>query len=108
MLVNVVKYTGTNGIQRTQYILWCPGCKDIHAIDDNWQFDGNLAKPTFSPSILTWEGNWPDRPAPNDKRPLTKCHSFVRDGQWHFLSDCTHKLANKTVKMKPLPKWASE
>lgn len=27
------------------------------------------------------------------------CHSFVRDGQIEFLSDCTHALAGKTVSL---------
>lgn len=33
------------------------------------------------------------------------CHSFIRDGQWQFLSDCAHSLAGQTVPMVPVPDW---
>src|SRR5208337_2210976 len=29
----------------------CPGCNDWHVLKD-WTFNGNLEKPTFSPSVL--------------------------------------------------------
>ena len=88
---------------KTYYQLWCPGCNDLHQIDETWGFDGNREKPTFSPSILTWEGDWPDHPNPADKRPKTRCHSFVREGKWAFLDDSTHALAGKTVPMVDFP-----
>jgi hypothetical protein len=60
----------------------------------HWTWDGNLEAPTLDPSILQYEsGNIP------------RCHSFVKAGQWQFLSDCTHKLANHTVPMVPLPDY---
>ena len=31
------------------------------------------------------------------------CHSFIRDGQWQFLADSTHALADQTVPMLPIP-----
>ena len=34
---------------------------------------------------------------------LTVCHSFVSDGQWQFLGDCTHALAGQTVPVVPIP-----
>lgn len=27
----------------------CPGCKDTHTVSDNWDFNGDYDKPTFSP-----------------------------------------------------------
>ena len=76
------------------WAMWCPGCESVHAIDQTWQFDGNLTSPTFSPSLLVQYGTRPD-----DKR----CHSFIRAGRWEFLSDCTHALANTTVLMQEIP-----
>lgn len=34
-----------------------------------------------------------------------QCHSFIKNGQWQFLSDCAHELAGQTVPMVPLPDW---
>ena len=96
--------------------LWfvCPGCKShgesnsgLHALPVNgaeqgatkrpfWGFDGNLEKPTLSPSILSrmeYAG-----------KPFV-CHSFLRNGVFEFLSDCTHKYAGQQVPMEPLPDW---
>lgn len=37
--------------------------------------------------------------------PPGNCHSFVKNGQWVFLGDCAHKLADQTVPLPPLPSW---
>lgn len=39
------------------------------------------------------------------RAPPAVCHSFIRDGQIQFLSDCTHALAGQTV---PLPAWPDD
>lgn len=67
----------------------CPGCQEVHLIGVQWEFNGDLEKPTFSPSYLA-------------RRPGMVCHSFIRDGQMQFLGDCTHDLAGQTV---DLPEW---
>lgn len=85
------------------YIVWCPGCGFAHVIYTQngagrpvWKFNGNEEKPTFEPSLLcTWDAG--------EKREKKVCHSFIRNGQWEFLGDCTHKLANKTVPLEPFP-----
>ena len=70
----------------------CPGCNCGHsfrvfgASGPVWDWNGDLDKATFSPSLLYQGG-------PND----TRCHSFVRDGKIQFLSDCSHHLAGQTV-----------
>ena len=75
------------------YLMHCPGCEMYHQIwtqpgrPAQWSFDGNMDKPTFSPSLLV---NWGKD---------NVCHSFIRNGQWQFLGDCTHSLAGKTVDM---------
>lgn len=98
----------------------CPGCDDWHQIvyrldggDATWEWNGSTTKPTISPSILVQGKQWvppvtPDnleeyKRAPWEQRPVERrCHSFVRDGQWQFLSDSTHPLAGQTVPMVPL------
>lgn len=83
------------GKDRRGFSMWCPGCKMVHTVNTegagpNWTFSGTAQNPTFSPSIrVRWnEGDEPKC-----------CHSFVRDGKWQFLNDCTHELAGQTVSM---------
>jgi hypothetical protein len=71
------------------YIFWCPGCNTEHNFDvreDQWTFDGDWEKPTFSPSLA-----------------LPKCHLFVRNGVIEYLHDCKHRLAGKDVPMQHIP-----
>lgn len=92
----------------------CPGCREMHQISVEgspaWGFNGDYDRPTFTPSVLVrskqierddrgkWTGEWVRDAAGN---PLDSvCHSFVRDGQIQFLTDCTHGLAGQTVPLK--------
>lgn len=75
----------------------CPGCEAPHVIptkphERGWDFDGNEASPTFSPSILVYETTRED-----GSQGTPRCHSFVRAGRIEFLGDCTHALAGQTV-----------
>jgi hypothetical protein len=56
-----------------------------------WDFDGNLERPTFSPSLK------------NTNDGMGVCHLFVKAGQIEYCPDCTHKLAGKTVPMLAFP-----
>lgn len=94
---------------------WCAGCNTHHAINPKgWTWNGDTERPTFSPSVLvrgsvlTAEGlAMVDRhePPPDGQYPSrdTVCHSFVRDGQIQYLTDCTHALAGQTVPLEDLP-----
>lgn len=82
-------------------MFFCPGCQCGHMVTVNgernpkgftWGWNGDLEKPTFSPSVLM----------EHNGEPPMRCHSEVRDGMIQFLADCTHKLAGQTV---PLPEW---
>jgi hypothetical protein len=84
------------------YMLECSGCKSHHVIyvrqtrygksGPVWQFNNDLEKPTFNPSLLVrWEEG--------ENFEKRVCHSFIRDGRIEFLSDCTHELAGKTVEL---------
>lgn len=82
---------------RQSYWLWCPACDDAVRIDSSWQWNGDLERPTFTPSILTrgYHGQQVER----------VCHSFLTDGVWHFLPDCTHDKAGQDVPVVDLPDW---
>lgn len=72
------------------WAFFCPGCKCGHmfAKDGRWTFNGDLTKPTFSPSLLYSGGH---------EGQYGRCHLFLRDGMIQFLSDCGHELAGQTV-----------
>ena len=76
----------------------CPGCKHPHHL--NHEFDGNVDKPTFTPSVLvTYNGKDADTPTGLPSR----CHSFVKYGRIEFLKDSTHALAGQTVDLPEYP-----
>lgn len=79
---------------------YCPGCGHGHVfwvggspIYPSWQFNGDLDKPTFSPSLLNTCDNHPD---PAQRR----CHLNLIDGKLHYHNDCTHPLAGKTMDLE--------
>lgn len=85
--------------------MWCPGCDAAHCpqavgadgtppIGPCWNWNEDPISPTLDPSILVTAG-------PRGAR----CHSYLRDGHWQFLDDCSHALKGKTVPMVPLPDW---
>jgi hypothetical protein len=94
--------------------LWCPGCEitdpdgrkhaglNMLPVEGDpekrptWQWNGDLMNVGLEPSILTKSKRGEDE---------FVCHSFLRNGRWQFLGDCTHALANQTVPMLPLPDW---
>ncbi len=83
---------------RTVYVLWCPACDDAHHIDNTWTFNDDTDKPTFTPSILG------EIVFTDGRRHV--CHSYVTDGVWNYLGDCTHNLAGQSVPLPDLPDWA--
>jgi hypothetical protein len=97
-----------------KYMFYCEGCKENHMFDERGTFNGDIIKPTFTPSLLMRSGHYvpehdgdscwctynaahPDNPAPFKCRV---CHSFVTDGKIQYLSDCTHELAGQTIDLK--------
>ena len=109
-----IKYVDecTEGGVVTGYLINCPGCGSDHIIRTKrtiegvdpvtgkkqplWTFDGNMEKPTFSPSIdATWG------PFPNGN--VYRCHFFLKKGLYDFRPDCTHKMAGqKNIPMLPV------
>jgi hypothetical protein len=84
------------------YVFECPGCECHHGIwtsgrNQNkaiWQFNGDLNKPTVSPSIRV-------RFHHKEKGNIV-CHSFIKNGVIEFCKDSTHALAGKTVELKEI------
>jgi len=94
---------------------WCPGCDDTHIVDDTvWQVSGkDIQDLTIEPSVLVYARQkfinkdlpWDELMKPENVMTTPRCHSFVRNGQIQFLGDSTHRLANQTVALPPLPEW---
>lgn len=98
----VARITDPSGTD-VSYVFDCPACGIGHSfrVEGNgpkWSFNGNVDRPTFEPSLLVkWRKNG----------TLDQvCHSFVRDGQMQFLSDCTHELAGRTITL-PETDWGN-
>lgn len=92
------------------YHFFCPGCGCYHGVWTDrekspcWQFNGDVERPTVSPSILVRykhpKGYSNENPAPVGycgEYVEEVCHSFIKEGRIQFLSDCTHKLTGQTV-----------
>ena len=74
-----------------RYCFYCPGCKDNHYLNKRWKFNGDLDRPTFTPSLLSQYNN------------KEICHSYITDGKIRFLTDCTHHLKGQTVELPEYP-----
>ena len=90
--------SGDNGgvVEKAVVAFVYPGCGHEHSVPIVisqfyiycWGFNGNLEKPTITPSILRYE-------TPGNPR----CHSFVTDGKIAFCSDSTHSMAGQTIEL---------
>lgn len=78
----------------------CPGCKGYHVVDSSWSFNGDVDRPTLSPSVLV-RGYLETEDHPHGGPVL--CHSFVRAGWIEFLGDSAHVLAGTTVELPEIP-----
>lgn len=83
------------------YLFDCPGCGSSHAPyvrphkapnGASWDFNGNMDKPTFAPSILSKMSR------PDGSKTMI-CHLFVIGGMIEYLPDCTHALAGQTIEI---------
>lgn len=109
-----LRHVDDHGVKYDCLMFVCPGCAinngtGLHMLPVNadnktpsWDWDGNLDAPTLSPSILTHTKPYVDG------KGIGVCHSFLKDGVFQFLSDCTHSLAGQNVPLPDLPVWAEE
>lgn len=75
---------------------WCPACKDIHPLPwktGGWTFNGNLEKPSFTPSFKQGGSGVAGG----------CCHYIITDGTINFCGDSTHELAGQSVPLADLP-----
>lgn len=88
----------------------CPGCisggpegyAGLHMLPVNaenidkpsWNWNGDLESPTLEPSILS--------------HGYSRCHSYLRDGIFEFLTDSDHPLSGQHIPIPDLPDWAAE
>lgn len=78
---------------RHGWMFECPGCGFAHLFDHRWAFNGDVDRPTFTPSLLV---------NANALAPeLPVCHLFMTDGKIRFLEDSTHSLAGQVVDAPP-------
>lgn len=106
----VIKLLMNHGENRAGgFLFFCPGCKNAHSFSvgrgevrdgivvypqggkQEWGFDGNMEKPTFTPSLLRYAHTG-----------SPQCHLFLKNGILEFLSDCQHELAGKSVPLEPV------
>lgn len=96
----MVKLRRASGPVDKRIMHWCPGCNEVHGYrvagegGPMWTFNGDMEKPTFTPSMLLFEVE--------DGKRVTLCHYFITDGKIIFCSDSPHALAGQTV---DIPEW---
>lgn len=85
------------------WIFFCPGCQSHHGVWTKlgrsgpvWHFDGNMEKPTVTPSLRMDTGHTDDAGVHHPKI----CHLEISAGQLRFVPDCYHELSGKTVPME--------
>lgn len=71
----------------------CPACDEEHVFRlAVWPWNGDYERPTFEGSMLSVG--------------MIRCHSFLENGRWRFLADCTHALAGQAdIPMVPIKDW---
>ena len=83
--------------------LWCPGCDAPHSVviaPSGWTWNGDVSSPSITPSIKVeqvLDGN--------GEVYSPACHSFVTDGQWHFLDDTGHEFSGGTIPCLSIDRW---
>lgn len=75
---------------------YCPGCEGMHRLPPGWTFNGDLVRPTYSPSFKhTWRFG--------DSGGGKVCHYILTDGVLNYCSDSTHPLAGEAVPLPDIP-----
>lgn len=104
------------------YLFYCPACEEAHKFRcvpevgelPNWEFNGNIASPSFTPSLLHFQSYraWTEADGPPrrlvrlpDGQRITICHLFVTDGKIVYCGDNPHALNGQTIDLPDLPEW---
>jgi hypothetical protein len=93
------------------YAHWCPACQSMHAFavdapfsnGAKWTFDGNIERPSFSPSMNIRIGRYADPEFVDEDNLSSVCHYFLQGGVLKFCGDSTHALRGQSVPLPELP-----
>ena len=83
------------------YTHYCPGCDEAHILPDGWEFNGDVNKPTFSPSFKHEGGRFRRTTGESE---LFVCHYVLTDGILNYCPDSSHTLRGP-VPLPELPDW---
>lgn len=90
----------------TGHAHWCPACEQVHILPDSWTFNGDVQRPTFSPSFehtyVYWTGGVNARGLGQGERQLRICHYIITDGRIQFCPNSWHGRSD-IVQMPLLP-----
>lgn len=84
---------------------WCPGCLCAHIfwvgskLHPVWTFNGDVEKPTFSPSMRSFVPADAEDGTPEQ----TLCHYFLTAGIINFLADSSCHALRGNVPLPPFP-----
>jgi hypothetical protein len=69
------------------WVFFCLPCGRSHPYSvPRWTFNGDVERPTFTPSLRILDGN-----------NGTACHVNITDGKIIYHGDCPHSYANKVI-----------
>ena len=101
------------GETKSYFLFWCPGCGCGHLYwcgpgfehSQKWDFNGNVDKPTFTPSLRTYVRITKeiDDKLVDTGEQKTLCHLNLTDGQLQYCEDNPHKMNNQTIPMQDIP-----
>lgn len=108
------------------YMHWCQACKSGHFFytnnanegKPNWNFDGNVEMPSFTPSMHIFY-NEPtvdddeidrlmklretDKSIEVPSVRVTTCHYYLTAGRITYMNDCQHSFKGQTVDLLDYP-----
>ncbi len=85
-------------------VIRCRACEQHFIHLPRWGFNGDMDKPTFTPSINE-SCNDPGHPSYQPRAKSSRCHFTVTGGMITYHGDCSHDLAGQTL---PLEEWSAE
>ena len=87
----------TLGQCQTGQFHWCEPCDQVHILPSGrgWTWNGDVEKPTYSPSF---KHSWHEGP----ERVAKVCHYVLTDGILAYCGDCTHGMAGQSFPLPPL------
>lgn len=88
-MVRVIKKITPSGGYQLYFM--CPACKEIHGINQTWEFNEDYEFPSISPSIRCTGYKFDE----NHKSVPFECHTWITKGKVKFFKDCSHEMAGQ-------------